>query len=203
MRKLAQAMNRTCRNQRGITGLETAIVLIAFVVVSSVFAFAALSTGLFSSDKAKETIKAGLDEARGTIDLRGSVIAKAIDTTGTGDGVDPTAIDEIAIQISNAAGGASIDLSPGRTIIKYLDGSQSVNLVSGDFAVIALGASDNDYLLESGEMYELNITGLVAKLTTDLVADKRFTLEVKPPKGAVLHLERRTPVSLETYNDLS
>ena len=32
-------------NERGITGLETAIVLIAFVVVSSVFAFAALSTG--------------------------------------------------------------------------------------------------------------------------------------------------------------
>ena len=34
-------------DSRGITGLETAIVLIAFVVVSSVFAFAALSTGLF------------------------------------------------------------------------------------------------------------------------------------------------------------
>ena len=31
--------------QEGVTGLETAIVLIAFVVVSSVFAFAALSTG--------------------------------------------------------------------------------------------------------------------------------------------------------------
>ncbi len=36
--------------------------LIAFVVVSSVFAFAALSTGLFSSDKAKETILVGLAE---------------------------------------------------------------------------------------------------------------------------------------------
>ena len=33
--------------------------LIAFVVVSSVFAFAALSTGLFTSDKSKETINAG------------------------------------------------------------------------------------------------------------------------------------------------
>ena len=33
-------------NQRGITGLETAIELIAFVVVASVFAFAVLSTGL-------------------------------------------------------------------------------------------------------------------------------------------------------------
>ena len=36
--------------------------LIAFVVVSSVFAFAALSTGLFSNDKAKETILVGLAE---------------------------------------------------------------------------------------------------------------------------------------------
>lgn len=60
--------------QRGITGLETAIVLIAFVVVSSVFAFAALSTGLFSSDKAKETHTAGLAEARGTLELKGSVV---------------------------------------------------------------------------------------------------------------------------------
>ena len=59
------------RDQRRITGLETAIVLIAFVVVSSVFAFAALSTGLFTTDKAKETIKAGLSEARGTMELTG------------------------------------------------------------------------------------------------------------------------------------
>ncbi len=59
------------RDQRGITGLETAIVLIAFVVVSSVFAFAALSTGLFSSDKAKETIQAGLAETRGSMELKG------------------------------------------------------------------------------------------------------------------------------------
>ena len=60
--------------QRGITGLETAIVLIAFVVVSSVFVFAALSTGLFSSDKAKETIQAGLAETRCSMELKGSVV---------------------------------------------------------------------------------------------------------------------------------
>ena len=65
------------QQQRGITGLETAIVLIAFVVVSSVFAFAALSTGLFTTDKAKETIKAGLSEARGTMEMKGSIIATA------------------------------------------------------------------------------------------------------------------------------
>ena len=79
-------------DSRGITGLETAIVLIAFVVVSSVFAFAALSTGLFSSDKSKETINAGLTEASGTLEIRGSITAKAfavvneVAATHTADG---------------------------------------------------------------------------------------------------------------------
>ena len=48
------------RDQRGITGLETAIILIAFVVVASVFAFVVLSTGLFSAERGKETVHAGL-----------------------------------------------------------------------------------------------------------------------------------------------
>ena len=40
--------------QRGITGLETAIVLIAFVVVASVFAFTVLTTGIFTSQEAQK-----------------------------------------------------------------------------------------------------------------------------------------------------
>ena len=62
------------RDQRGITGLETAIELIAFVVVASVFAFAVLSTGLLSSEKSKETVLGGLEETSSTISVRGSVI---------------------------------------------------------------------------------------------------------------------------------
>ena len=46
--------------QKGITGLETAIILIAFVIVASVFAYVVLSAGLFSSQKAKEAITSGL-----------------------------------------------------------------------------------------------------------------------------------------------
>ena len=61
--------------QRGITGLETAIILIAFVVVASVFAFTVLSTGIFSSERSKETVFAGLDEVRSSLEPRGSVIA--------------------------------------------------------------------------------------------------------------------------------
>ena len=50
MSNLVRASYDVLRDRRGITGLETAIVLIAFVVVASVFAFAVLSTGLLSSE---------------------------------------------------------------------------------------------------------------------------------------------------------
>ena len=72
-------------NERGITGLETAIVLIAFVVVASVFAFAVLSTGLLSSEKSKETVLGGLEETQSTIVLRGSVIGHATTSLGSID----------------------------------------------------------------------------------------------------------------------
>ena len=65
-------------DERGVTGLETAIILIAFVVVASVFAFTVLSTGIFSAERGKETVFAGLQEARGTIEPKGSVIANGI-----------------------------------------------------------------------------------------------------------------------------
>ena len=116
--------NLLCRNQRGITGLETAIVLIAFVVVSSVFAFAALSTGLFSSDKAKETIQAGLAETRGSMEVKGAIIIEAQTTGLTANATT------IAFQVSNAAGGEAIDLTPGKTLIKYTDAVQSKMFVT-------------------------------------------------------------------------
>ena len=140
---------RGVEEQCGITGLETAIVLIAFVVVSSVFAFAALSTGPFTSDKSKETLNAGLPEARGTLEMRGSVVAKE-GTTSTSDTVD-----EITFQVANAAGGEAVNLTPSDTIIKYTDVDQTINLVSGDFTVTGLANADTDKLVETGEIYEI------------------------------------------------
>ena len=65
----------TPNQQHGITGLETAIILIAFVVVASVFSFTVLSTGVFASERSKETVYAGLEEAKSSLEPRGSVIA--------------------------------------------------------------------------------------------------------------------------------
>ncbi len=189
------------RGEEGITGLETAIVLIAFVVVSSVFAFAALSTGLFTTDKAKDTIKAGLAEARGTMELKGSVLITASTTGSSG------IVQDITFQVTNAAAGEAIDLTVGNTIIKYTDKFQKVNLdATGNFTVNGIGSDDGDTLLEQGEVFEIEIPGLQTgganQLTTQLGVDTEFTIEVIPPTGAVLFIQRRTPVSLEVITSL-
>ena len=191
-------------DQRGITGLETAIVLIAFVVVSSVFAFAALSTGLFSSDKAKETIQAGLAETRGTMELKGSVIL-----TTSVSGVEGI-VSDIAFQVSNAAGGEAIDLTPGKTLVKYTDATQSKMFAStAGITVTALGDADSDLLLERTETYEIKLidleTGLGTggdTLTNLLGINTTFQMEIIPPKGAVLFIERTTPIFLDDINSL-
>ena len=206
MSKLLSKAILSFGDQRGITGLETAIVLIAFVVVSSVFAFAALSTGLFSSDKAKETIQAGLSETRGSMELKGSVILSAV-TTGT-----TAAANDITFQVANAAGGEAIDLTPGKTLIKYSDDSQSKMFVTTGppgFTVTALGDADTDNLLERNEVYEVKLTYLGSlatgnnQLTNKLGVNTTFSLEVIPPKGAVLFIERTTPIYYDTSNSLN
>ncbi len=198
--QLTNRSNPLFRDQRGITGLETAIVLIAFVVVSSVFAFAALSTGLFTTDKAKETIHAGLSEARGTMELKGSVIADA--TAGSTGSVN-----ELVFHVANAAAGEAIDLSQGNTIIRYTDPSQSANLnTATEFSVDDMGTGDGDSMLERGEVFEIKILNFnnlgSTDLTNTLGVDTEFTLEVIPPKGAVLFIQRTTPISFDLFTML-
>ena len=64
--------------RRGVTGLETAIILIAFVLVASVFAFTVLSTGIFSAERGKETIHPGHRGARSSLELKGSIVAEGV-----------------------------------------------------------------------------------------------------------------------------
>ncbi len=203
-KRILQAVPAIRNNQRGITGLETAIVLIAFVVVSSVFAFAALSTGMFSSDKARETITAGLAQTRSTMELKGSVIGKAQTTGVTAN------ITTISFHVTQSAGGADVDLTPGNTVIKYTDPTQSKLFGStAGFTVTGIGGADTDYLLERNEVYKIEMIGLAStdpgddNLTNALGINKTFTLEVIPTRGAVLHIERTTPIVFDVINFLN
>jgi flagellin FlaB len=185
LKKLAR---KTHRDERGITGLETAIILIAFVVVASVFAYTVLSAGIFSSQKGQEAVYSGLEQARSTLELNGSVIARA----------NSTAVTEVIFSVSNALDGEAIDLTDTTgnnvTVISY--SSSTMRTEELDWTVDYQGYGDDDNLLEAGEMFEITVdmTGAGEAVGTY----HTFTLEVKPPIGAVLIIERTTPASLDS-----
>ena len=171
------------QNQRGITGLETAIVLIAFVVVASVFAFAVLNTGLLSSEKSKEAALGGLEETSSTLSLRGQVIADA--------NSDKTAIDLVKFVVAPASTASeSVDLSTTGSVITYLDENQGLNCENpqsfdGD-ADTAECSWSSSWLIGSGEIVDpgeqVEITVTLTNLTPLLAAKKEFTIQVKPSK---------------------
>src|SRR5512136_55188 len=99
-------LKRFLNHEKGITGLETAIILIAFVVVAAVFAYTALSAGLFSTQKGQEAVYAGLKEARSTLELKGAVIAVA-PAVGTSSNVS-----QISFTVSSVLGGEPVDFTP-------------------------------------------------------------------------------------------
>ncbi|MBT3943794.1 MAG: hypothetical protein HOE75_03510 [Chloroflexi bacterium] len=156
--------------QRGITGLETAIILIAFVVVASVFAFTVLSTGIFASERSKETVFAGLDEVRSSLEPRGSIIAYKgrVGATAAFD-----TIYKVVFTVSNAVQGEAINLTPPytsndsaddpdvssgakyRTVISYADEDQFVNDLP--WTVSFPGYDNGDNLLEAGEKAEITV----------------------------------------------
>lgn len=189
-----QVVKRLERDEQGITALETAIILIAFVVVASVFAFTILSAGTFSTERGKEAIYAGLSSVQSSMEIKGSVIASAtVGVTGT--------ITNVVFTVANAVGGEPINLSEAEQVlvIDYRDAEQVVSI--SDWTLSWLGnGGDGDDLLEPGELAQISVP--LTSLSPRLSTNTDFTIEIKPPSGAVLNIQRTTPAYLETINDL-
>jgi flagellin FlaB len=195
--------------QRGITGLETAIIMIAFVVVASVFAYTVLSAGIFSSEKGKEAIHAGIEQARGTMEIVGGVVLK-----DTGSPTDSTAaddiIDQVVFTVATALDGEAMNLTTttdsdndgdlsdetGEThtmIVSYIDKDQRVDDIA--WTRTEVGKGDGDSLLEPSEKMQISVN--VSQLATSMGADRTFTIELKPDSGSALVIERTTPSTVD------
>ena len=184
-------------DERGITGLETAIILIAFVVVASVFAYSVLSAGIFSSQKGQEAIYAGLSEARATLELKGSVFAYGNTTTGN--------VTAVTVTLTNTMGGEAIDLTPNPTgtethvtLISYTDRNQHVSDLP--WTVSWIGRNNDDKSLDKDEqaVIRINLSGL----DPSPAPYDQFTIQIKPKVGAPLILNRTFPAKIAAVMDL-
>jgi flagellin FlaB len=188
------------RDERGITGLETAIILIAFVVVASVFAYTVLSAGIFSSQKGQEAVYSGLEEARASMSVKGSMFAY-----GSGGNVT-----SVSFCLVNTMKGQAVDLTASGgngttnnvTIMGFTDSAQHVADVA--FSTVFVGDNNGDSLLENEEQVIITVdfTDSDAPVTGLGVYDS-FVIEVKPVTGAALVLERTLPGRIDAVMDLT
>ena len=183
------------KNESGQAALETAIILIAFVVVASVFAFAILSAGSASTERGEQAIYSGLEGVQSSLEIRGAVIANTdasevtsvVFTVAPVSGGDP-------INLGTAGADGSVAVTDSDVVISYRDATQVVN--DNDFGLVWIRSNESgtaDKLLEEGELAEIT----VALSSVNLAPNTAFSLEIKPPTGGVVQINRTTPAAFE------
>lgn len=191
-------------SQKGITGLETAIILIAFVVVAAVFAYTVLSAGLFATGKSSESVYSGLKSSQSTLQLSGAVFGYDTD--------DNEYLDKLEFTLKLAQGGAPMNFTPGtpassknKVVIAYSGSSQYKEELA--WSKTAMGTDDGDDILEENEIFRITIDhledGAVNGLTPNLKRKQQFVIEVKPAIGATLTIERRLPNGIDMVMNLN
>ena len=102
------------------------------------FAFTVLSTGIFASERSKETVFAGLEEAKSSIEPRGSVIAYKgkVGSTET--------VYKIVFIVSNAVAGEPVDLTAPYT--KGDDGTDPDIVSNAEYKTVISYIDNNQYL---------------------------------------------------------
>ncbi len=190
------------RARRGMVGIEAAIVLIAFVIVAAALAFVVLNMGFFTTQKSKEAIGSGLKEASSALEVDGSVVGM---TNGS-------ALVAVAIPLKTSTGKNPIDLS--KTIVKIrtkdkvviLNDVTRITSPSSNDPFTAVGTysaafiqyqGDGDDLIETNEKWMLVIKlNDTTVLGTGLTPYSVLMVEIKPPTGAPLTVERTVPPNL-------
>ena len=192
-------ISRFVKNERGVTALETAIILIAFVVVAAIFAFTILSTGTFLTERSKDAAYAGLSQVRGSLEVKGSVVAK--DTSAPPDGK----LDHVIFNLANVAGGTPIDFNTTTPVVamKYRSTSEEV-AVSSCWTKTSIGQDNGDDILEPGEVFQIDVdlSSNTCALNAQPEANDTFSIEVIPPTGSTLVLQRTVPPKVDLVTDL-
>ena len=230
-KKFGQAIRNVYRGQKGITGLETAIILIAFVTVAAVLAYTVLSAGIFSSERGKEAVYSGLNSAGSTMGVKGAVIGESLASVAseagpkmtfnlalaiTGTSVDLTKCvfnywDSVGNKVNNIELWTSTAATPATNITVATDAvfvSSTTLSGVGDVLVIvhpawAMGAlvapvaSDPDPAIAAGHLAGAfwGNQGLAAYAT--------FTLQIIPPTGATITIQKTLPGSIANVVNLN
>jgi len=131
-----------------MAGLDTAIILIAFVITASVLAYVAVNMGLFVTQKAKAVISNGEAQATTAMEVGGSVLYSTNYPFNTRSYW-------LYFPVTPSAGISSIQLAPATTSIAFTAPSENITL-SNVYNYTLLTSTKGAHLLEQisgGEDY--------------------------------------------------
>ncbi len=175
------------KNSDAFTGLEAAIVLIAFVVVAAVFAYVILGAGFFTTQKAQETVYKSVEQSTSNLLLIGNVYGLASDPS--------QGIDEIKFSIGLAPGAAAVDLTK-LNIVFSTPATTPIILRPGDTATTETftakegGAGTGLDSLTQNQQVEIDF------MVAPVPKNTPVTIEIRPPVGAALPFSKITPATI-------
>lgn len=191
-------------DDRAFTGLEAALILIAFVVVAAVFSYTILNTGFMVTQQSRNTIFTSVEQTTSTLDISGDVY-------GIGEAGISTEMYRINFTCRIAPSGSPVDFE--KVVMTYSNSSYMENLWrdpttynpsgclknSGSWAVYQKTGNNGpgNNLLDESEMFFVS-----ACPSQPIVGGDSFNLEVKPSIGVALSLNHRVPNHVSTVTSL-
>ena len=194
--------------RRGMTGLETAIILVAFVITAAAFAFVVLNMGFLTAEKAQSVISSGMAEASSALLTDSGVIGQFNQTGGDQADID---LVKLTFYIKLSQGHEPIDLDDSKLVATYTNARCHGELYNANGTIMTIyGVNDDgDTLCETGEKFkvEINFTELSYLAVDPALASQddvyahpyeEFRVELRPSVGAVLAIERQIPAVYST-----
>jgi archaeal flagellin FlaB len=192
-------------SEEAFTGLEAAIVLIAFVVVAAVFSYVVLGAGFFTTQKSQEVVHSGVEAASANIEILGDVYG--FNGTPFGDVSGGGKMTRVNFTIGLSAGGTPIDMQRMTIVYSNATGRYELGMTSpwfstvanGNWTVVKMDGGDVNALLEKGEQADIavRVFGARPALPRDWI-----TIEIQPIEGATLTIRKTIPAALEPVQKL-
>jgi flagellin FlaB len=184
-------------DENAFTGLEAAIVLVAFIVVAAVFAYVMLGAGFATTEKSQATVHTAIGQATSGIQPAGQISIKA---DGTGNGVQ-----QLSFFLQLAAAGTGTDMGTVAYTLTTPQKTQtySSNDVEYTWVKEASGTGSNHGahtgVLNPREMVLVTIT-TAGFDSNDLGLNTKFMVEVKPSNAAAVTLTGTVPGAMSGDN---
>lgn len=163
------------KRERGFSGLEAAVVLIAFVVVAAVFSYVMLGVGFFATQRFQEVTYSAVKQSTSTVITDGLIRGQYNANLG--------GLQSLSFSLSCPETGEAIALS--KMVYYYVKDNQA----GGEIPISQV--FPNSGLLSPGSSVRvrLDLTGVGA----GPMAGGSFSLEIKPPVGASTLIQRSLP----------